>query len=82
MKSTFSGPGEKFEFRSGMLSRASNAIMLKKMDRLVSEFNELHSEDSALPLGERFGSSLMVAFRPWEFGYFQEMRRSRELKVF
>ncbi len=82
MKSSFSGPGEKFEFRNGMVSRASNAIMLKKIDRLVSEFNGLHGQDSVLPLEERFGSSLMIAFRPWEFGYFQKMRRSVEKKVF
>lgn len=82
MQSSFSGPGEKFEFRNGMLSRASNAIMLKHMDRLVAQFNALHAEDSALPLEERFGSSLMLAFRPWEFGYFQEMRRNKGGKVF
>ena len=44
--------------------------------------NALHAEDSVLPLQERFGSSLMIAFRPWEFGFFQEMRRSTERKVF
>lgn len=82
MQSTFTGPGEKLEFRSGMLSRASNATMLKKMDRLVAEFNELHAEDSGLPLQERFGSSLMIALRPWEFSYFRQLRRDPEGKVF
>jgi transcriptional regulator with XRE-family HTH domain len=82
MQSSFTGPGEKLEFRSGMLSRASNATMLKKMDRLVAEFNELHAEDSGLPLSERFGSSLMIALRPWELSYFRELRRDPEAKVF
>jgi hypothetical protein len=82
MQSTFTAPGEKLEFRSGMLSRASNAAMLKKMDRLVAEFNELHAEDSSLPLEERFGSSLMIALRPWELSYFRELRRDPEAKVF
>ncbi len=82
MQSTFTGAGEKLEFRSGMLSRASNAAIQKKMDRLVTEFNELHAEDSSLPLGERFGSSLMVALRPWEFAYFRELRREPDGKTF
>lgn len=82
MSSNFTGPGEKFEFRNGMLSRVSNAALLKKIDRLVAEFNELDADDSSLPLEERFGSSLLVAFRPWEFGYFSELRRHPEEKVF
>lgn len=80
--SKFLAPGEKFEFRSGMLSRVSNASMLKKMDRLIAEFNELHVEDSDLPLEERFGTSLLVALRPWEFSHFQAMRRDPRGKVF
>ncbi|TDG11895.1 XRE family transcriptional regulator [Seongchinamella unica] len=82
MRSSFTGPGEKFEFRSGMLSRASNATMLKKLDRLLAEFNELHQEDSGLPLEERFGSSLLIAFRPWEFSVFRDLRRDPQEKIF
>lgn len=82
MKSTFSGPGEKLVFRNGMLSRGSNATMMKKMDRLVAQFNELHDEDAGLPLEERFGSSLLVAIRPWEFSYFRALRRDAKEKVF
>lgn len=82
MKSTFTGPGEKFEFRSGMLSRASNAALLKQIDRLVAEFNELHADDSSLPLEQRFGSSLLIAFRPWEYSVFREMKRNPEAKIF
>ena len=82
LKSSFTGAGEKLVFRSGMLSRGSNAAMMKKMDRLVAEFNELHDEDSALPLAERFGSSLLVAIRPWEFDYFRALKRRPDEKVF
>ena len=82
MKSTFSGPGEKLVFRSGMLSRGSNATMMKKVDKLVTEFKELHDEDAGLPLEERFGSSLLVALRPWELEYFRQLRRGKEDKIF
>ncbi|MBE9521946.1 MAG: helix-turn-helix transcriptional regulator [Proteobacteria bacterium] len=82
MKSTFSGPGEKLVFRNGMLSRGSNATMMKKVDKLVAEFKELHDEDAGLPLKERFGSSLLVAMRPWELEHFRKFRRGVEEKVF
>ena len=82
MKSTFSGPGEKMVFRSGMISRGSNATMVKKMDKFVEQFKELHDEDAGLPLDERFGSSLLVALRPWELEHFRKLRRSAEEKVF
>ena len=82
MKSTFSAPGEKLLFRSGMLSRGSNATMMKKMDKLLAEFKELHDEDAGLPLEERFGSSLLVALRPWELAHFRHLRRGEEEKVF
>ena len=82
MKSTFSGPGEKMVFRNGMLSRGSNATMMKKVEKLVAEFKELHDEDAGLPLKERFGSSVLVAMRPWELEHFRKLRRGMEEKVF
>ena len=82
MKSTFSGPGEKLVFRNGMFSRGSNATIMKKMDKLVAEFKELHDEDAGLPLDERFGSSLLVALRPWELEHFRKLRRGAGEKVF
>lgn len=82
MQSTFSGPGEKLVFRSGMLSRGSNATLMKKMDRLLADFNELHDEDAGLPLEERFGSSILIALRPWELSFFRELRRDAADKIF
>lgn len=82
MKSTFSGPGEKLIFRNGMLSRGSNAMMIKKVDKLVAEFKELHDEDACLTLEERFGSSLLVAMRPWELVHFRALRRGTGEKLF
>lgn len=82
MKSNFAGPGEKLLFRSGMLSRGSNATLMKKMERLLADFNELHDEDAGLPLEQRFGSSIMVALRPWEFESFRALRRGAEEKAF
>ena len=82
MQSPFSGPGEKLLFQSGMLSRGSNAAIMRRMERLLAEFNELHEEDAGLPLAERYGTSLLVALRPWEFGYFSKLRRRPDEKRF
>ena len=80
--SEFQQPGEKLLFNSGMLSRGSNALMMKKLERLAAEFNELHDADIGLPLNERFGTSVVVALRAWEFGAFQKLRREPGSKPF
>ncbi|WP_295798081.1 helix-turn-helix transcriptional regulator [uncultured Microbulbifer sp.] len=82
LDSSFSGPGEKMVFRTGMLSRGANAELMKKMDRLLEQFDELHDADTSLALDERYGSSLMVALRPWELQHFSRLRRSDREKVF
>lgn len=81
-ESSFTDKGEKMVFVNGMLSRTSNAALMKKITRLVTEFNDLHAEDEGLALEERFGSSLMVAFRHWEFGAFKKLRKNPDEKVF
>lgn len=81
-KSTFNEPGELRLFVTGMLSRDSNAHMQQKMQRMAQEFRHLHEEDKNLPLAERFGTSLVVAMRPWELAVFQDMRRPETDKPF
>lgn len=82
LTSDFAGPGEKMIFRTGMLSRTANAELMKKIDRLMEQFHELHDMDTSLALEERFGSSLMVALRPWELKHFSRLRRKDKEKVF
>lgn len=78
----FQQPGEKLIFSSGMLSRGSNAVIMKKLERLAAEFNELHDTDIGLPLNERFGTSVVIAMRAWEFGAFKKLRRQPNSKSF
>ena len=80
--SKFQQPGEKLLFRNGMLARGSNAIMMKKLERLAAEFDELHDADIGLPLAERFGTGLVLAVRAWEFSAFETLRRQPDDKVF
>jgi DNA-binding Xre family transcriptional regulator len=80
--SRFDGRGEHLAFVSGMLSRNSNAVIQQRMRRLETEFTELHNQDAALPLGERFGTSLLIAMRPWVPEMFRKMQRRPAQKVF
>jgi hypothetical protein len=65
-----------------MLSRNSNAVIQQHMRRLETEFTELHNQDAALPLDERFGTSLLIAMRPWVPEVFRKMQRRPTQKTF
>lgn len=80
--SSFDGAGELMLFQNAMLSPSANAIMQRKIESLAREFNQLAEEDKNLPLEERFGSSLMIAIRPWEVQSFQRLRRPGTDKQF
>lgn len=78
----FDGKGERLAFVSGMLSRSSNAVVQHHISRLTAALTELHNQDAALPLSERFGTSLLVALRPWAPEIFRKLQRERSLKKF
>jgi len=81
-QSSFDNPGETLIFHNGMLSRSANAAIVKKMERLAVDFNDLNAEDATLPLEERFGTSLVIAIRAWEFSLFKQFRRDPDSKLF
>lgn len=81
-KCAFNQPGELRLFVTGMLSRDSNAQIQQKMQRLAQDFRHLNEEDKTLPLAERFGTSLVLALRPWELAVFATLRRTGTDKVF
>ena len=74
-RSRFDERSELMVFSSGMLSRTSNAAIQSRMKRLISEFSELHHQDLQLPLSERFGTSILLALRPWMPDTFKKLRR-------
>lgn len=81
-ESRFDGKGEHLAFVSGMLSRNSNAVIQHHMRRLGAEFTELHDQDVRLPLDERFGTSLLIAVRPWVPEMFKKLQRRPARKQF
>jgi len=82
LNSSFNEAGEFRIFVSGMISRSANAEIIKKMQHLAMELNDMNIESESLPLEQRFGTSLMMAIRPWEIKVFQQMRRSRDERIF
>jgi DNA-binding Xre family transcriptional regulator len=80
--SHFNEPGECRLFLTGMLSRRSNEEIRRRMEKLAMEFNLLHREDEALPLDQRFGTSMVLAMRPWEVQVFDALRRVPNVKKY
>jgi DNA-binding Xre family transcriptional regulator len=82
LDSSFTGAGEFRIFVSGMISRTANAEIIKKIQHLAKEMNDMNIESESLPLEQRFGTSLMMAIRPWEINVFEELRRTQDTRVF
>jgi len=61
-----------------MLSASSNAVLQKRIERLVSEFSDLEKEDARLPISQREGTTMVVAMRPWELKSFEKIRRNNQ----
>lgn len=80
--SRFDTAGEHRIFLSGMLSKRSNDLISQRIEKLKQEFNQLHRADEGLPLAHRFGTSLVLAMRPWEVGVFAQLRRQPNVKRF
>ena len=73
--SRFEKSNEAHMVLSGMLSPHSNAYILRKMEYLAAEFNELNEQDKRLPLEQRFASIMIMALRPWRPTVFEQFRR-------
>jgi len=80
--STFNGPGEIRVFLSGMLSRDANSQTIRRIQHLAKELNELIAESKTLPEEQCFGTSLMIAMRPWEVRVFRDLRRREDGRSF
>lgn len=74
-RSRFDGENEKLVVLNGVLSKASNAELQKKIQKLAREFNDLTQNDAGLPLSEKFGTTLVTAMRHWEYELFKQYLR-------
>jgi DNA-binding Xre family transcriptional regulator len=74
-QSNFNKAEESMQFAGAMLAKSSILLLHKKIEKLVSEFNELAKQDANLPFEERLGCSIVGAIRPWEFSLFAQYRK-------
>lgn len=73
----FDLPGDRLLFSPGVLSEASIKIILKQIDHLLKQYNDLAEMDAALPLKDRYSAGLFIAFRPWVFSMLSELRKQK-----
>ncbi|MEE9424454.1 MAG: helix-turn-helix transcriptional regulator [Methylococcales bacterium] len=75
LNSRFEEEGEIFYFFGGLLSKESREVLIKRIQLLADEFNELNRQDAQIPFDKKLVHGLYVAIRPWKPRVFDHLRR-------
>jgi len=81
-QSQFIAPGEIRLLVNGMLSKESNEVMQKNINKLKQQFSLLATQDQHIPMNKKHGTTLLVGMRPWELELFNNMRRQPSQKKY
>lgn len=73
--SDFQEPQELLYFLPGRISAEQWPEIKRHLDTLAQVFDGLIHQPNPVPVAERQGCSLMIAFRVWEFAEFSQFRR-------
>lgn len=65
IQADFDEAGGLFRFEVRELSKASAALLARRLERVATEFNELAELDSYLPSGQRTTIGMALGIRPW-----------------
>jgi len=77
--SRFDRDNEKLLVLNGLFSPASNKILQEKMEQFSHEFSDLHKRDSALPMDKKYGATMVLALREWQYNLFADyIKKSRK----
>jgi len=71
----FKSPLEFMRFEARVLSPESAAVLKRRLERVVMDFNELAEVDSSVPSGKRLPVAMVAACRPWEFSALNALKR-------
>jgi len=82
LNSHFNEQGEFFRFQHAMLTPEANARFQKQLLRLIQDFSELHEECLTSPVEKRYGTSFLLAMRPWEPDEFEALRHNPDQRKF
>lgn len=77
LQARFESPLELLRFESREISAESAAVLKRRLERVVAEFNELAELDAATPADRRTGMALLVACRPWKFSVVNALKRRK-----
>lgn len=77
LEARFDAPLELLRFESRVLSAESAAVLRRRLERVVSEFNQFAEADGTVPKGRRVGVALLAACRPWEFSVLNALKPRR-----
>jgi DNA-binding Xre family transcriptional regulator len=75
-RSKFDRSDEVLKLVSGMLSHTSVASLIRKLEKIAADFNEMNQEDRQLPLQKRLGYSMILAIRPWRPEVFRKWQKN------
>ncbi|MFK8012385.1 MAG: helix-turn-helix domain-containing protein [Marinicellaceae bacterium] len=67
---------------NGMISKSSAQTMHTKIKQLSKSFSDFAYKDQNIGLQQRYGSTMVLAFRPWELPEFGKFRRLKNNKIF
>lgn len=67
MNSRFERRNELLSFDTGELSEASVKVLIRKIEKLGREFDELADLDISMPVARKKAYALMIGFRPWTY---------------
>ena len=76
-KEGFRGPRSELQFEGRELSATSVALVKRKLDRFLQEFNELAELDASLEPSQRSSVGMIVALRPYTLSLFTRYKRRR-----
>ncbi len=77
----FAGPHEQVLLLTGMVSRPTGEVLKHRIEETAREFDALVARDSALPVSEKIGLSLVLGVRPWGLPDFEKYRRKPDADV-
>jgi len=78
LKGRFDAPLEMLRFETREMSAASAAVLKRRLEKLVAEFNDLAEVDTSASSQRGIGVALLVACRPWQFSVVNALRRRGE----
>ncbi|WP_432473598.1 helix-turn-helix domain-containing protein [Amphritea sp. HPY] len=74
-QSRFDKQNEKLIVLNGVMTPDTNLALQKKMERLAEEFNNLMQEDAPLAMNRKYGNTMVLAIRQWQYSLFKSYRK-------